>query len=558
MKAPGFWLSIIGLLIAVAAGNVALVLGIQAASFLRPPFVHIVYVAAGVVAAIFSPYLVCRVVGAPREVRRTLLFAFALAAIPFGLGLCAAEEVVRMHGLGVEAAPRWETTLWRHEHLLARGLFVLAFALATLALCRRHRPVSRYRTVMIALIGVSLAWVAKEWLHVHCSWQEPSAPPVGVLQSLMRSMILCASGHVFLPISLAVTAMLFLWEWPEHLPEGRRGQMLVRDVALGIVLLTFGTLAVLRPIVQGPRRMMTLIHVMEVGGALAPQYQAELLRFGQPAIAELRAVAQDAGASVAGRQCAVTMLAQSDAPETAAFLLDLLRDGHPRVRTRVFRELQEKRPDELHERLIEMLGDKWADRRYFAAVGLGHMGRRPPPRELVLALQDESPDIRRAALSALARIGDSSCVPELVTALKDEDKTVRARAATALMQLRDPRAIPELREAMNDESELVRYLAAEALGHLGDRQAIPVLIEAIEKGCGARPSKVHIDTRRMAEALAGAADASVLFNLHALYRNTSGRARKDVAYAIDLIRAKEREGTLPGKAKAPEEGKDEF
>ncbi|NOZ24275.1 MAG: HEAT repeat domain-containing protein [Planctomycetes bacterium] len=552
MKTPGFWQSIIALLVAVAAGNVVLVLGIQAASLLRPPLVHVMYVAAGAVVALLAPYLVCLVTGAPRDVRRTVLLSFAIAAIPFGLGLCAAQEVVRMDGLLVDHVPSWEMTLWRNEHLIARGSFALAFALATLTLCRRRRPVSWHRTVMIALIGISLAWVAKEWLHIHRSWQEPMTTQASAVTAFMRSMMLCASGHVFLPISLAVTAMLFLWEWPAHVPEEKRGRMLVRSVTLGVVLFTFAALAVLRPMVQGPRRMMTLIRALQVGGALTSKYQAELLRFGRPAVVKLKDVAADPGAIVAGRQCAVRMLDQTDTAETTAFLLDLLRDDQANVRTAAFRVLQKTHADELRERLVEMLGDEWAERRYFAAVALGRMGRRPAPRELVLAIQDESPHVRRAAVSALGRIGDASCVPELITALKDEDKTVCARAATALMRLRDKRAVPALREALNDESEVVRYLAAEALGRLGDREAIPVLIEAIEKGCGARPSKVHIDTRKMAEALAEAADASILFNLHSLYRNTSGRARKDVAYAIDLIREKERRGMLPGRPKPKE------
>ena len=97
----------------------------------------------------------------------------------------------------------------------------------------------------------------------------------------------------------------------------------------------------------------------------------------------------------------------------------------------------------------------------------------------------------------------------------------------------------------------MRYLAAEALGHLGDRQVIPILLEAIEKGSGARPSRVRIDTRKMAAALAEVADESILFNLHSLYRNSTGRAKKDIAYAIDLIRQKQREGTLRDDDREP-------
>jgi N-sulfoglucosamine sulfohydrolase len=118
--------------------------------------------------------------------------------------------------------------------------------------------------------------------------------------------------------------------------------------------------------------------------------------------------------------------------------------------------------------LVELLKDTDPAARYWAAVGLGALGKegRPSAEALRAALADASPTVRVAAADALYRIEEhEAAVPVLIKGVQDDNEWVRLYAANVLDRLGD-RARPAaeaLRKAREDKNPYVVRVAEHAL-----------------------------------------------------------------------------------------------
>ncbi|MBI4712032.1 MAG: HEAT repeat domain-containing protein [Planctomycetes bacterium] len=82
--------------------------------------------------------------------------------------------------------------------------------------------------------------------------------------------------------------------------------------------------------------------------------------------------------------------------------------------------------------LIELLQDKCARTRDYAAWALGRLGVKEAIPNLAKMLNDESIDVRLSVIQSLARLGTEESVLAIIKCLKDNNKYVRERAILAL------------------------------------------------------------------------------------------------------------------------------
>jgi HEAT repeat protein len=119
--------------------------------------------------------------------------------------------------------------------------------------------------------------------------------------------------------------------------------------------------------------------------------------------------------------------------------------------------------------LIDMLHHEDVNVRYWAAKGLGKVGKdgKPAAEALRAALQgDASGTVRGMAAEALCRIGDREAgLDGLIAALKDPNPSVQLRAGNYLRLLgpEAKRALPALQElGQSTKDEYVTRIAAAA------------------------------------------------------------------------------------------------
>lgn len=132
--------------------------------------------------------------------------------------------------------------------------------------------------------------------------------------------------------------------------------------------------------------------------------------------------------------------------------------------------------------LIELLRDKSANVREWAAEVLGRIKDPRAVPTLIEALKDDDFVVRGIAAAALGGIKDPRAVQALSETLQDKSAYVRNLAAVALGEIKDPSAVPALSVALTDSDESVGWTAAKSLGEIKDPSAVPALIEAL-KGC---------------------------------------------------------------------------
>jgi uncharacterized sulfatase len=122
-------------------------------------------------------------------------------------------------------------------------------------------------------------------------------------------------------------------------------------------------------------------------------------------------------------------------------------------------------------KLVELLKDPDVAVRYWAATGLGALGKegRPAGEALRSALADASPTVRVAAADALCRVGDcDAAVPVLIKGLQDDNEWVRLHAANVLDRIDDHArpALEALQKAQKDKNQYVVRVAEHALQDL--------------------------------------------------------------------------------------------
>lgn len=139
-----------------------------------------------------------------------------------------------------------------------------------------------------------------------------------------------------------------------------------------------------------------------------------------------------------------------------------------------------ERGSEAPARLRQALGDGSPSVRYWAALGLGHVGGAQDLPALRAAMRDGSASVRIAAALAVGRLGGAEeAVPALAGELGASGAVVRLYASLALEEL-GPAARPALEaiaRARQDPSDSVRRVAQRVLAALGEgatTAAVPV------------------------------------------------------------------------------------
>jgi uncharacterized sulfatase len=122
-------------------------------------------------------------------------------------------------------------------------------------------------------------------------------------------------------------------------------------------------------------------------------------------------------------------------------------------------------------RLVQLLTDSDPAVRYWAAVGLGAVGKGASPGTDALraALADPSPIVRVAAADALCRLDEfNGAVPVLIKGLQDDNEWVRVLAANVLDRIDEHArpALAALEQAKADKNQYVVRVVEHALQHL--------------------------------------------------------------------------------------------
>jgi HEAT repeat protein len=120
------------------------------------------------------------------------------------------------------------------------------------------------------------------------------------------------------------------------------------------------------------------------------------------------------------------------------------------------------------------------DKRWWAVVGLAHIGGERATTLLLAAAADPDNNLRAAAIHGLGRQPAPAALPFLLQTLDDPSDYLARLAADALIAL-GPVAVPALIEALEHSPQSrVRTYAARALALIADTSAIPVLFRALE------------------------------------------------------------------------------
>jgi HEAT repeat protein len=112
---------------------------------------------------------------------------------------------------------------------------------------------------------------------------------------------------------------------------------------------------------------------------------------------------------------------------------------------------------------------------------LGRIGESESLDYLIPLIQDIHPRVRTAVAEALGNLGDTSAVAALTGMLHDSYFTVRQEAVRALGKIGDVKAIASLTPFLDDDSCETRVIAATALGNIGDVSAVAPLIQALDE-----------------------------------------------------------------------------
>lgn len=184
------------------------------------------------------------------------------------------------------------------------------------------------------------------------------------------------------------------------------------------------------------------------------------------------------------RRTAALSLGKIALPESAAALIQTLRDPDPLVRQYsawALGNIGEYAPVETALALAALLYDPLPDVVDTVAEAIGKMPASARVTERVIeAVHDPRVTTRRAAVKALRWMEASSAYDVLVQALKDPDTQVRQGAIAALGELGDRRAVTAMQDRLLHDSAVgVRSEAAYRLGKSGSLSMLPVLQRAV-------------------------------------------------------------------------------
>jgi quinoprotein glucose dehydrogenase len=189
--------------------------------------------------------------------------------------------------------------------------------------------------------------------------------------------------------------------------------------------------------------------------------------------AALREVSRDETADALARLHAIWGLGQLGRKirEPVGLLLGLTSSTNVEVRAQAVKVLSDLRAAEAYDVFVKLLNDPSPRTRFFAAIGLGRLGRQeafPFVVSMVRANDDRDVYLRHAGVMALAGCGDVAGVHRLKD---DSSKAVRLAAVVALRRL----AHPGVQDFLKDQDAAVVLEAARAINDLPITAALPAL-----------------------------------------------------------------------------------
>jgi len=224
-----------------------------------------------------------------------------------------------------------------------------------------------------------------------------------------------------------------------------------------------------------------------------------LIRFGEPALADVVTLASDADWRVRGRVVAVA--AGIGGPAGGEAVLAASADSDARVRELAALGLGRLPLPGSYARLVALLGDSADQVRIAAARGLEGLG---DPRALeVLAdfAREGDEPVRRARLGALQGLAARpASVPTLAEALGRARGDALVRLVAASGMLGDPRLSPALAGLLRSPDRDVAELAARSLAANGDSRALEALCLA---AADTRPRRLAQSAAETLRALTG-------------------------------------------------------
>jgi quinoprotein glucose dehydrogenase len=223
-------------------------------------------------------------------------------------------------------------------------------------------------------------------------------------------------------------------------------------------------------------------------------------------------------------------------PEALRHVAALLLDEDAEVRAQAAKVIGQDRWAPGHERLVAALKDAEPRVRFFAALGLGKVGKGedvPAILHMLRANADQDAYLRHAGVMALAGIHDTAA---LRSAAKDESAPVRRAVLLALRRLKHP----DVAQFLKDADAQIILEAARAINDEPIPAAMPALAALITQTGLTDPllyrvlnANFRIGGKKNAEALAAFAarvDAPAALRLEALkelaqWERPSGRDR---------------------------------
>jgi len=189
--------------------------------------------------------------------------------------------------------------------------------------------------------------------------------------------------------------------------------------------------------------------------------------------AALREVSRDDTADSLARLHAIWGLGQLGRKfrEPVGLLLGLTSSSNMEVRAQAVKVLSDLRAAEAYDVFVKLLGDPSPRTRFFAAIGLGKLGRPeafPFIVSMVRANDDRDVYLRHAGVMALAGSGD---LPGLRRLKDDSSKAVRLAAVVALRRL----AHAGVQDFLKDQDATVVLEAARAISDLPIAAGLPAL-----------------------------------------------------------------------------------
>lgn len=205
---------------------------------------------------------------------------------------------------------------------------------------------------------------------------------------------------------------------------------------------------------------------------------------------------------------ALGQLAEQLPGQSAAMLqplLPLLNDADAEIRAQAARQLGDHRLAAAYDALVERLQDESPRVRFFAAMGLGKLGRRDAIGPVLAMLRenaDQDPYLRHAGVMALSWIND---LPALLAAAEAATPAERMGVVLAMRRLQSP----QIARYLHDAEPKVVAEAARAICDAPIEEAMPELARLIERPNQSVPAlrriinaNFRLGSPKQAEALA--------------------------------------------------------